>query len=77
MAEDNLRSHIVTVFGEIEFIIRNSPFKEKQFSHFIPKSEAADSPETSVHIIAHRTLIQNLRFFSNAFRNSELRHKKK
>jgi hypothetical protein len=77
MAEVSFRSHIVTVYGEIDFIIRFSPFQERQFSHFTLKIEAAGSPEASVHIIAHKTVIQNLRLFSDAFRNSEFRRKKK
>jgi hypothetical protein len=77
MAEDNLRSNIVTIYGEIEFIIRISQFKKRNFFQFTLKIEAAGSPETSVHIIAHKTVIQTIRLFSDTFRTSELRLKKK
>jgi hypothetical protein len=77
MAEGILRSHIATVYGEIEFIIRISPFQESNFPQFTLKIETADSPETSVHKIAHKNIIQTIRLFSDAFRTSELRHKKK
>lgn len=67
----------MNVYGEVEFIIRISPFKERLFTHFTLKIKAADSAERSVHIIANRTAIQNLRLFSDASRNSELSLKKK
>jgi len=67
MAEDNLGSHIVTVFREIEF--ETLHLKNCIFPHFTLKIEAAGSPETSVHIIAYKMVIQNLRLFIEAFRH--------
>ena len=61
MEEDNLRSHIVTVYGEVDFIIRISPFQERHFCQLTLKIEAAGFIETSVHIIAYKVVTQNLR----------------
>ena len=77
MAECNLRSYIMADLGEVDFIIRISPFQERNFSQFTLKIEAAGSLETSLHIIAHKIVIQNLRLCSEAFRTSEFRRKKK
>ena len=54
MTQINLRSHIETVYGEIELIIRIYPFNERQFPQFTLKIEAAGSSETSVRIITHK-----------------------
>jgi len=67
----------MVLFGEVDFIIRISPFQERIFYQFTLKIKAAGSLETSVHIIAHKIVIQNLRLCSDAFRTSELRRKKK
>jgi len=40
----------VTVCGEVEFIIRISPFQERHFSQLTINIEVAGSIETSVHI---------------------------
>jgi len=56
-AENHLGSHIVTVYTEIEFIIRISPFEEIHFSQLTLKIEPAGPVETSVHIIAYKIVI--------------------
>jgi len=60
----------VTVYGEVEFIIRISPFQERYFSQLTIKIEAAGSIENSVHIIFYKNVIPNLRLFIDAFRTS-------
>jgi hypothetical protein len=59
MAENNLISHIVTVFGEIES--ETLHLKNDSFPQFTLKIEAAGCLKTSVHIIAHKTVIQTIR----------------
>jgi len=66
----------VTVYGEREFILRISPFQERNFPQFTLRIEAAISPETSVHN-TYKTVIQTTRLLSDAFRTSELRCEKK
>jgi hypothetical protein len=60
----------MTDFGEVEFIIQISPVQERHFSQYTLKIEAAGSPEMSVHTIAYKMAIQNLRLFYDAFRPS-------
>jgi len=70
MAEDSLRSHIVAVFREIEFGTLH--LKNGIIPRFTLKAEAAGCPETSVHKIAYKMVIQNLRLFIDAFRPSRV-----
>jgi hypothetical protein len=67
----------MTVYGEIEFIIRISPFQERHFSQFTLNIEAAGSPETPVHIIAYQMVNQSLGLFKDVFRPSRVTCKKK